>query len=144
MTYRTGVDLTTSYLGLRLSSPVVASAGPWGTRPHRIWALAEAGVGAIVLPSLFEEEIVAEEVGLSSALEAGSEHFAEALGYFPATAQFTGAGAVPGAAPASQRSRCAHNRKSQRHLHRRLGTLRQSAGRGGRRRHRVERLPGTN
>jgi dihydroorotate dehydrogenase (fumarate) len=53
--------------------------------------LAEAGVGAIVLPSLFEEEIVAEEVGLSFALEAGSGHFAEALGYFPATPEFTGA-----------------------------------------------------
>jgi dihydroorotate dehydrogenase (fumarate) len=91
MTYPTGVDLTTSYLGLRLSSPVVASAGPWGRDLHAIKALAEAGVGAIVLPSLFEEEIVAEEVGLSSALEAGSEHFAEALGYFPATPEFTGA-----------------------------------------------------
>ena len=44
-----------------------------------------------MLPSLFEEEIVAEEVGLSFALEAGSEHFAEALGYFPAAPNFTSA-----------------------------------------------------
>jgi dihydroorotate dehydrogenase (fumarate) len=93
MTCPTGVDLTTSYLGLTLSSPVVASAGPWGRERDldTIEALANAGVGAIVLPSLFEEEIVAEEVGLSSALEAGSGHFAEALGYFPATQEFTGA-----------------------------------------------------
>ncbi len=91
MTYQTGVDLTTSYLGLRLSSPVVASAGPWSRDLHTIEALADAGVGAIVLPSLFEEEIVAEEVGLSSALEAGSQHFAEALDYFPATPEFTSA-----------------------------------------------------
>ena len=90
MTYPTRVDLTTSYLGLALSSPIVASAGPWGRDLHTIKVLADAGVGAIVLPSLFEEEIVAEEVGLSSALEAGSEHFAEALGYFPATPEFTG------------------------------------------------------
>ena len=44
-----------------------------------------------MLPSLFEEEIVAEEVGLSFALEAGSEHFAEALDYFPAVPTFTSA-----------------------------------------------------
>ncbi len=91
MTYPTRVGLSTSYLGLRLSSPVVASAGPWGRDIHTIKVLADAGVGAIVLPSLFEEEIVAEEVGLSSALEAGSEHSAEALGYFPAMREFTGA-----------------------------------------------------
>ena len=54
-------------------------------------ALADAGVAALVLPSLFEEEIVAEEVGLSFALEAGSDHFAEALDYFPATPNFTSA-----------------------------------------------------
>ena len=84
------VDLTTNYLGLQLRSPVVASAGPWG-RDSTAKLLADAGVGAIVLPSLFEEEIVAEEVGLSYALEAGSDHFAEALDYFPATPQFTSA-----------------------------------------------------
>jgi len=63
------------YLGLQLSSPIVASAGPSlatrrGQGARRRWG------GALVLPSLFEEEIVAEEVGLSFALEAGSEHFA--------------------------------------------------------------------
>jgi dihydroorotate dehydrogenase (fumarate) len=46
--------------------------------------LAEAGAGALVLPSLFEEDVLAEEVGLSTALEAGSDQFAEALDYFPA------------------------------------------------------------
>ncbi len=90
MTHPTEVDLTTNYLGLRLSSPVVVSAGPWRDL-HTIEALADAGAGAVVLPSLFEEEIVAEEIGVSSALEAGSEHFAEALGYFPAMPEFTGA-----------------------------------------------------
>jgi len=91
MTEPAAVDLTTTYVGLRLSSPVVASAGPFARDVEGAKALADAGVGAIVLPSLFEEEIVAEEVGLSLALEAGSEHFAEALDYFPATPQFTSA-----------------------------------------------------
>jgi dihydroorotate dehydrogenase (fumarate) len=84
-----GVDLSTTYLGLQLSSPVVASAGPATREVEGAKALAGAGVGALVLPSLFEEEIVAEEVGLSFALEAGSEHFAEALDYFPDTPNFT-------------------------------------------------------
>jgi dihydroorotate dehydrogenase (fumarate) len=83
------VDLTTTYLGLRLSSPIVASASPVTRELDGSRALADAGVGAIVLPSLFEEEIVAEEVGLAFALEAGSEHFAEALDYFPDTPSFT-------------------------------------------------------
>ncbi len=52
----------------------------------------DAGAAAIVLPSLFEEEIVHEEIELSRALEAGSEHFAEALDYFPALPGFADAG----------------------------------------------------
>jgi len=83
------VDLRTTYLGLQLSSPIVASAGPLTRDLAGAKALADAGVGAVVLPSLFEEEIVAEEVGLSFALEAGSEHFAEALDYFPTVSNFT-------------------------------------------------------
>ena len=83
------VDLRTTYLGLQLSSPIVASAGPLTRDLAGAKALADAGVGAVVLPSLFEEEIIAEEVGLSFALEAGSEHFAEALDYFPTVSNFT-------------------------------------------------------
>ena len=49
-----------------------------------------AGVGAIVLPSLFEEEILAEEIELNRSLEQGTEHFAEALDYFPAVETFVG------------------------------------------------------
>jgi len=78
-----GADLTTTYLGLRLSSPVVASASPLTGELAAARAIADAGAAAIVLPSLFEEEILAEEVDLNRALEAGSEHFAEALDYFP-------------------------------------------------------------
>ena len=54
-------------------------------------ASSAAGVGAIVLPSLFEEEILAEEIELNRSLEQGTEHFAEALDYFPAVETFVGA-----------------------------------------------------
>ena len=80
-----GLDLTTAYLGLTLRSPIVASAGPYTGDPLTVERLEAAGVGAAVLPSLFEEEIVHEEVELNRALEAGTEHFGEALDYFPAT-----------------------------------------------------------
>jgi dihydroorotate dehydrogenase (fumarate) len=78
------VDLATRYLGLALRSPIVASAAPFNAQPDMARRLERAGVGAIVLPSLFEEEILAEEIGLNRSLEQGSEHFAEALDYFPA------------------------------------------------------------
>jgi dihydroorotate dehydrogenase (fumarate) len=76
-------DLRTTYLGLDLRSPIVASAGPLTREPETARRLEAAGAGAIVMPSLFEEEIVHEEVELSFALEAGAEHFPEALDYFP-------------------------------------------------------------
>ena len=80
--------LSTTYLGMELRSPIVASAGPATSNPDGAAELDRAGVGAIVLPSLFEEEILHEEVQLNNALEAGSEHFAEALDYFPAVDRF--------------------------------------------------------
>jgi dihydroorotate dehydrogenase (fumarate) len=85
------VDLTTRYLGLDLRSPIVASAAPHNADPAMARRLDRAGVGAIVLPSLFEEEIVAEEMGVTRSLEQGAEVFAEALGYFPAVQSFKGA-----------------------------------------------------
>jgi dihydroorotate dehydrogenase (fumarate) len=75
--------LDTTYLGLSLRSPIVASAGPLTGDGDTAARLADAGAGALVLPSLFEEEVVHEQVELTTVLEAGSEHFAEALNYFP-------------------------------------------------------------
>jgi len=77
------VDIRTRYLGLELRSPIVASASPLTGDPETARQLEEAGVGAIVLPSLFEEEVVNEEIGLNSSLETGAGQFAEALEYFP-------------------------------------------------------------
>ena len=87
------IDLTTRYLGLDLRSPIVASASPLNARRSTPSArIEDAGAAAIVLPSLFEEEILHEEIELNRALEAGSEHFAEALDYFPAVDDFADAG----------------------------------------------------
>jgi len=85
------VDLRTRYLGLELRSPIVASAAPQNVEVPVAERLARAGAGAIVLPSLFEEEILAEDLGLERALEQGTEQFAEALDYFPAVDASTGA-----------------------------------------------------
>ena len=85
------VDLTTRYLGLELRSPIVASAAPHNGDPVMAGRLERAGAGAIVLPSLFEEEILTEELELNRSLEQGTEHFAEALDYFPAVEGFVGA-----------------------------------------------------
>jgi dihydroorotate dehydrogenase (fumarate) len=81
-------DLTTTYLGLDLRSPLVASASPITRDPEKVALLAEAGAGAVVMPSLFEEEVLHDEIELNRALEAGAEHFAEALDYFPAVRDF--------------------------------------------------------
>jgi dihydroorotate dehydrogenase (fumarate) len=83
--------LDTTYLGLPLRSPIVASAGPLTGDPDTAARLADAGAGALVLPSLFEEEIIHEQVELTSALEAGADVFAEALDYFPALPEFPSA-----------------------------------------------------
>ncbi len=85
------VDLRSAYLGLELSSPIDASAAPQNGEPATARRLERAGAGAIVLPSLFEEEILAEEIELNRSLEQGTEHFAEALDYFPAVESFVGA-----------------------------------------------------
>jgi dihydroorotate dehydrogenase (fumarate) len=78
-------DLRTRYLGIDLASPLVASAGPMNADMDWLARLEAAGAAAVVLPSLFEEEIEHEDVQLSRALESGAEHFAEALDYFPAS-----------------------------------------------------------
>jgi len=77
------MDLRTSYLGLELSNPLVASPGPLTRSVTGIRRLAAAGVGAVVLPSLFEEQIRRETERDLDLAEAGSESFGEALSYLP-------------------------------------------------------------
>lgn len=81
-----GPDLTTTYLGLELRTPLVASAGPLTGRVESLVQLAEAGVSAVVLPSLFEEEVEEDPLSMSQTLDRGAGTFAEATGdsgFFP-------------------------------------------------------------
>jgi len=77
------VDLTSTYLGLTLRNPVIASPGPVTGDPDQWRRLADAGVGAIVLPSLFEEEIESESWWVSDLLDEGRDTVAEASDYLP-------------------------------------------------------------
>jgi dihydroorotate dehydrogenase (fumarate) len=74
--------LTTNYLGLTLKAPLVASASSLNSRLDNIRRLEDAGVGAIVLPSVFQEQIEAEADEASSRIDAYAESSPEALSYF--------------------------------------------------------------
>jgi dihydroorotate dehydrogenase (fumarate) len=76
-------DLTTTYLGLRLKNPLVASASPLSKKVDLVRQLEEAGAAAVVLYSLFEEQITHESRELDHYLTHGAESYAEALSYFP-------------------------------------------------------------
>jgi len=77
------MDLTTNYLGLTLRSPFVASAGPHTGNPAMWERLEAAGAGAIVLPSLFEEEIEHEAFTMAQAYDDPADQYGEALSYLP-------------------------------------------------------------
>src|SRR5215207_6161728 len=77
------VDLRTRYLGLELRSPIVPSASPIGQRAETLRKVQDSGAGAVVLPSLFEEQIEHEEVQLHGLLEAHTASSPEALTYLP-------------------------------------------------------------
>jgi dihydroorotate dehydrogenase (fumarate) len=77
------MDLSTTYLGLKLKHPVVPSASPLSQSLDGIRRLADAGASAIVMYSLFEEQIEGESHLLDHYLNYGAESFAEALSYFP-------------------------------------------------------------
>ena len=77
------VELSTTYLGLKLQNPLVISACPLTAEIDQLRRVEQAGAAAAVLPSLFEEQIEhdAEEIG--KVYEFGTDSFAEALTYFP-------------------------------------------------------------
>ncbi len=76
-------DLRTTYLGMELANPLVVSASPLGRDIERLIRLQEAGAAAVVLPSLFEEQIDHESYQAHAVMEHGAESFAEALSYLP-------------------------------------------------------------
>jgi dihydroorotate dehydrogenase (fumarate) len=81
------MDLSTDYMGLALRNPLVASASPLSRTVDGVRRLAHAGVGAVVLYSLFEEQILRETAENARLVDAGAEVFAESLSYFPAAAE---------------------------------------------------------
>jgi len=77
------MDLSTTYHGLNLKNPLVVSASPLAEELRNLRRMEDSGAAAIVLPSLFEEQINIESRVLDRFLQQGTESFAESLTYFP-------------------------------------------------------------
>src|SRR5512134_3895760 len=84
----TDMNLNTTYLGLQLRSPLVASASPLSETVANIKRMEDAGAGAVVLYSLFEEQLRRERLALHHYLTHGTESHAEAPSYFPELPEF--------------------------------------------------------
>lgn len=82
------MDLTTKYLGLELKNPIVPSAGPLSKSLDTVKILEDSGASAIVMFSLFEEQIAHEAAELEHYLSYGTESFAESLTYFPSPSEY--------------------------------------------------------
>jgi dihydroorotate dehydrogenase (fumarate) len=82
------VDLTTNYLGLTLKNPLVPSASALSNKIDNLKRMEDAGAGAVVLESLFEEQIRMDTEDFETGLEHGTESFAEALSYFPKPTEY--------------------------------------------------------
>jgi dihydroorotate dehydrogenase (fumarate) len=77
------IDLSTKYLGLKLKGPIVVSSTPLSESLDNVRRMEDAGAAAIVLPSLFEEQLELESKALDEDLSRGTESFPESLGYLP-------------------------------------------------------------
>jgi len=82
------MDLTTKYLGLDLKNPIVPSAGPLSKSLDNVRILEDSGASAIVMFSLFEEQIAHEAAELEHYLSYGTESYAESLTYFPSPSEY--------------------------------------------------------
>jgi len=82
------MDLTTKYMGLKLKNPIVPSASPLSQSVDTVKAMEDAGASAVVVYSLFEEQISHESGELDHYLSVGTDSFAEALSYFPEQEKF--------------------------------------------------------
>ena len=83
------MDLTTGYLGLKLKNPLVASASPLTSDLGNLRRLEDCGAAAVVLPSIFEEQIEAEAAETERLTTSRGESFPEALSYFPAAVNYS-------------------------------------------------------
>src|SRR5215470_4494176 len=82
------MDLSTTYLGLKLSSPILPGASPLVDDLDLVKRLEDAGAPAIVMHSLFEEQITREQNGTIDEMELHSDSFAEALSFFPSPGEY--------------------------------------------------------
>lgn len=82
------MDLSTTYLGFELPHPFTVGASPLADRMDSVKELEDAGASAIVMRSLFEEQLVAEGLATNASMDAPANSFAEALSYFPSPDQF--------------------------------------------------------
>jgi dihydroorotate dehydrogenase (fumarate) len=82
------MDITTTYLGLELKSPIVCSAGPLSEKISNIREMEDAGAGAVVLYSIFEEQIEHDQLALDHHTSIHTESFAEATSYLPSPFEF--------------------------------------------------------
>jgi len=82
------MDLSTTYLGFKLPHPLIAGASPLGGNLDTVRQLEDAGAAAIVMPSLFEEQIIREQLATADYMDSPSESFAEAITYFPNPEEF--------------------------------------------------------
>lgn len=81
--------LNTTYLGLKLKNPLVASSSPFTEKPETAKRLEDAGIAAVVAPSLFEEQIIRTSFELDYYLSKNNDSFAEALSYFPDVGRYS-------------------------------------------------------
>ncbi len=77
------IDLTTTYLSLELKNPLIVSASPLSEQVANVRRMEDAGASAVVMYSLFEEQLRTERAAAEMLVDQGSESFSEALGYFP-------------------------------------------------------------
>ena len=82
------VDLTTYYMGMKLRTPLVVSASPLSQEIGSIRRLEDVGASAVVLYSLFEEQLRQESLELDYHLNAGTDSFAESLSFFPQASEY--------------------------------------------------------
>jgi len=83
------VDLTTTYLGLKLKNPLVASASPLSEKVENVKKMEAAGISAVVMYSLFEEQIIHESLELDHYLSYGEESSNEVTSYYPQVGKYT-------------------------------------------------------
>lgn len=82
------MDPSTKYLGFNLPHPIMPGASPWGLDLDKVRQMEDAGAAAIVMPSLFEEQITKEGLATTEAMDTPANSFAEALSYFPDVDEF--------------------------------------------------------